>query len=373
MSGVRVRLVLVMLLVLVLSSPGSAVGAPPSHARSHTRYIFTDLGTLPGGTDSRAFGINSRGEVVGNSFVAANARAGGFPAYHAFLYSNGKMRDLGTLPGDYYSAAYGINDRGDVVGESFSLRGNSSAFLYRAGHMYDLGRLSGSGGAHAINSRGQVTGYTATGSSSFVQAFLWTPTGPKDARGRIIALGTLPGAGDSAGTGINDRGQIAGYTNRPDYFGYHAFVWTPHGSHGSRGVWRDLGTLPGGTSTGAWAINDQGEVAGTGDTASGELHGFLYSKGEMIDLGTLPGGTESDARGINNRGEVVGTAFTAEGHPRAFLYRDGKMVELNDLLPASLRGVVSMQGAFDINDRGQIVGVAAVGDQGHAFLLTPVP
>ena len=35
---------------------------------------------------------------------------------HAFLYSNGTMTDLGTLPAARYSVAYGINASGQVVG-----------------------------------------------------------------------------------------------------------------------------------------------------------------------------------------------------------------------------------------------------------------
>ena len=70
-----------------------------------------DLGTL-GGTAQLALGINDAGQVVGDS----NTAGGDF---HAFITGpNGMgMRDLGTLGGTY-SDAYGINDAGQVVGES---------------------------------------------------------------------------------------------------------------------------------------------------------------------------------------------------------------------------------------------------------------
>jgi uncharacterized membrane protein len=36
--------------------------------------------------------------------------------YHALVWKNpGKLRDLGTLPGDVESVAYGINNLGQVV------------------------------------------------------------------------------------------------------------------------------------------------------------------------------------------------------------------------------------------------------------------
>ena len=74
------------------------------------QYTVTDLGTLPGGSGSEAWGINASGEVVG---YASNSSG----YQHAFLYSNGTMKDLGTLPGLYSaSCAYGINASGQVVG-----------------------------------------------------------------------------------------------------------------------------------------------------------------------------------------------------------------------------------------------------------------
>ncbi len=53
---------------------------------------MTDLGTL-GGSDSYAYGINDSGQIVGGSYTSSGD-------YHAFLYANGAMADLGTLGGD---------------------------------------------------------------------------------------------------------------------------------------------------------------------------------------------------------------------------------------------------------------------------------
>src|SRR5919201_330131 len=52
----------------------------------------------------------------------------------------------------------------------------------------------------------------------------------------------------------------------------------------------DLGTLPGGTSSVARAVSDNGQVVGSSNTASGQTHAFSWTQaGGMVDLGTLPG------------------------------------------------------------------------------------
>src|SRR5206468_11369753 len=95
---------------------------------------------------------------------------------HAFLYQGGVMRDLGTLRGGY-SIALGINNGGDVVGES-----DGSAFLYHNGVMIDLNTLVQPGGnllrlelATGINDQGQIVGRGLFLSPAGERAFLLTP------------------------------------------------------------------------------------------------------------------------------------------------------------------------------------------------------
>ncbi|MFL6449963.1 MAG: hypothetical protein ACJ746_20115 [Bryobacteraceae bacterium] len=68
-------------------------------------YSIRDLGTL-GSSYSSALDLNNDGQVVGYSATYMGR-------YHAFLYSNGQMADLGSLAGGGgNSYGYGLNDAG---------------------------------------------------------------------------------------------------------------------------------------------------------------------------------------------------------------------------------------------------------------------
>src|SRR2546430_43611 len=103
------RALVAALLVLALGGASAAATAASTLSGNSLtpQYRLVDLGTL-GGTTINAAAINASGQVVG-----AASLSGDCCLFHAFLYSNGRMNDMGTLGGDD-SIAHDINSRSDV-------------------------------------------------------------------------------------------------------------------------------------------------------------------------------------------------------------------------------------------------------------------
>lgn len=293
-------------------------GAPPPRAMLYTPGVgVQDLGTL-GGTRSEAYALNERGQVVGYSTTATGAR-------HAFLWTPGAgMRDLGVLAEGLGSVARGINDRGDVVGQStlpippIPRNPETHAFLWTpAGGMRDLGALGGeltSSVAYDINNAGQVVGrsYSADriippdpGSDPefFSRALLWSPgQGMKD-------LGALE-SGYAVAYAINDAGVVVGKswvsTILSEDYGYSGrpVLWEP-----SQGI-RDLGGLRDGPhNSAAYGINEAGLVVGSSDLGripdGVPVQAFLWSAADGMES-LFPTTGLTTAQDINNRQQVVG-------------------------------------------------------------------
>jgi probable HAF family extracellular repeat protein len=168
---------------LGINDRGQVVGVSGSHhAFLFENGVVVDLGTLPGGTVSRATAINNRGQIAGESTTASG---------DMHLFDDGVMTDLGTLPGGTSSNAAAINDSGQVVGSSSTANSFSHAFLFDDGVMIDLGTLPGGNfsGATGINNHGQVVGSSSSATSAFSHATLWTPahqqSGPEEGRHQI--------------------------------------------------------------------------------------------------------------------------------------------------------------------------------------------
>lgn len=325
---------------------------------------LTDLGTL-GGTYSWAVAISDDGQVVGASTTSSAFQP------HAFSWTKEEgMIDLGTL-GGASSSALAVNSSGQVVGHSLTASGERHAFIWTAASgMVDLGTLGGNRSfAVALNENGQVAGVstTATGDD---HAFLWTSTGG------MTDIGTLGGAfsrigwtwfsasGTPAGPALNDSGQVVGWSETATGE-VHAFLWADGEIH-------DLGTL-GDEHSFALAMNASGQTVGVGRFPQ---HAFLWAPASgMTDLGTL-GGETSEAISINDSTEVAGNSTNSAGNPRGFFWAPQQgMVDLGSLGGGSSEvggsSAVSLPGGPVLSESGQVVGqsTTTTGDI-HAFSWT---
>jgi probable HAF family extracellular repeat protein len=136
---------------------------------------MTDLRTL-GGTNGEALAINKSGTVAGDSDTTEGST-------HGFVFEHSELKDLGTLPGfETASYARGINNSGDIVGESDSAD-QKRAFLYTKKQLIELDRLAenlAEAGfksldvAYGINDKGSIVGYGTT-SDDLKAAFIAVP------------------------------------------------------------------------------------------------------------------------------------------------------------------------------------------------------
>ena len=232
-----------------------------------------------GGNNGASLGSNNRGQVVGVAETAvqdSNCTPPQVLLFDAVMWGPelDEIHVLPTFPGDSVAAAVAINDKGDIVGASgvcsfppffaFAVH----PVLWRHGTVMNLGGLGGTmfNAAFAINNRGQVVGQSNLPGDTFTHAFFWE-------RGVMTDIGTLPGDSNSVATDINNKAQVVGVSCDATGTVCRAFLW-------EHGVMTDLNTLvppnsPLFLNYGA-GINDRGEISGGAlDASTGVAPAFL--------------------------------------------------------------------------------------------------
>jgi probable HAF family extracellular repeat protein len=317
---------------LDINDAGQVVGyaATPTSSQGHAflwqNGVMTDLGTV-GGNVSWANALNNVGQVAGMTTIATGSSATG-----GFFWDAGVMTGLGVG-----RSANGINDAGQVVGvhhTSTSYR----AYVWDDGVFTDLGTFDFGGGggsaAYDINNAGQVVGVSSANGFGLNQpplpprAVLWQ-------NGTMTNLGVFPGDTESSAIAINTLGQVAGTSEfmDPDTYAItaRAFIW-------HNGVMTDL-NVPGAEDR-ATDINDSGHVVGAMklSAAPSSQRGFVYKDGVATNLNSLvPAGsglTITGAWGINNAGQIAASAVDAAGTSHAVVLTpaaDTPAVSVNDV------------------------------------------
>jgi probable HAF family extracellular repeat protein len=293
-------------------------GDTATHAFKYSGGVIRDLGTL-GGTNSNAIGASGDGSVI----VGWSGTTGDF-ANHAFKYTGGVMSDLGTLGGTE-SYAMNISRNASVIVGWSRTTGDLAdrAFKYTGGVMTDLGTLGGTNSyGYGVSSDGSViVGRSGITGSSEEHAFKYT-------NGVMSDLGTL-GGGMSSAANISANGLvIVGWSMMPGSAATHGFKY-------AGGTMTDLGTL-GGTNSNANGVSADGSViVGESDiTGNASSHAYKYTNGVMKDLGTL-GGAFSGAGGVSGDGKVIVgySSIAGDAAIHAFVYgtwTNGGLVDVNN-------------------------------------------
>lgn len=224
-----------------------------------------------GGNNGEASGINNLGQIAGMAETATvdSGCASNLIRMPA-LWENGKVSSLPILTGDTDGFAFGINNHGQVVGDSGNCTGSTIHAVSWVNHtptqLADFGE--GSIGQY-VNDQGQIAGTVGSADGSTQYGALWQ-------NGALTSLGLLPGDFGGLASGINSQGQIVGSNFDSKFSWSHGFLW-------QNNVMTDLNTLiPASANlfvTMANQINDNGQISGMAVVLSGpdagKVHAFL--------------------------------------------------------------------------------------------------
>lgn len=251
-----------------INNAGAVAGTQYFNGQAYATLWLNDIAQSISGPGSSAMAINDSGQTAG-MFTTADSQG------HAFIADGvnpgDSFADLGPLPGGTWSAAYGINSAGNVAGYGNIASGPFRGFTWSADGGYtQLGTFGGANSyAMTINSAGDAAGSAQTSDGS-MHAFLAIGA-------QLIDLGTLGGMSSYA-YGMNDDREVVGYSSINASGDTHAFLV----DHGVMIDLNSLIDSSRWTLTHAYAINASGQIVGSG-LFNGVEHAFRLDNIRDLD------------------------------------------------------------------------------------------
>ncbi len=283
-----------------------------------------DLGTLPG-LNSVAESINPRREIVGYAFNEDSSVER--PLFWAS--TNSAPVELPGLPVGLLSEVYDINPPGHIVGQFFSADFSVEEAVFwpnsNAAPVY-LRQLSDEfphGLASNINASGNILGDACDADFVECHAAFWanstsTPVALASPGGEFIYTDiVLPGHA------INGAGNMVGHAYNADFSADRAVFWANSSSPAM--VLSTVGEFSNAVAAG---ISDNGQIVGIGyneDFSKSRPFIWPSATSQGIDLTTFfPTGSNWDldslfAVAVNNRGEIIGSGLFNDGTVHNFV------------------------------------------------------
>ena len=297
-------------------------------------YKAVQINDSPGIIHLGRMAISESGTIAGSYDISMTTMRG-------FILADGDLSyfDNPIIGNNFW--VMGVNDSRQVLLYSHQqLRaevmhdGSEQEIWYRSGYSIE---------AWAINNSGVVAGTATVG---FSLGFMW--------QNGTFTLLNDPQGPNFWPRAIDENNALGGY--KQYYYGQ-----SPGAARWVNGVLEEL--RPG--SSYVFGMNNVGSYVGGGEGA------FYWRNYQMIDIPTIPGQGYSYALDVNDSDVVVGISY---GSPDvAFRWTPGGYAErLIDLIDPS-DGWTSLERAYSINNRGQIVGWGYRNGLRRPFLLNPVP
>lgn len=260
-----------------------------------------------------------------------------------------------NYPGDTFTQLLGINNAGLIAGyHGFT---TNKGFTYNmSAHTFTSENFPKSAQTQVIgiNDLDRTTGFYINTAGSTVGFTM---------KGGVYTSVAFPGQPFNQLLSQNGEAQAAGYfSTKADGSGPdHAYVYDEVG-----GVF-ELFILPNSKTAQATGINDAGNVCGFTVDGANNMHGWLKVLGTITILNFPGAGNQTQALGLNNKGQVVGSYTDSSNNTHGFVYEIStkKWQSIED--PDGPNSTI----VNGINDNGVLVGFYGVNPDNSGFIATP--